>query len=128
MGSYFQDELTAGLWIHVVGAADTTNTYIYRDGIQRNSQKYAPRIVPTHGAANLRIGTRDFKSFFLGSIREVRIWNRCLTAAEVAALYQSGAVPAAGLVAEYLLTADVALDTSGPHNGNISFGSWVTAT
>jgi hypothetical protein len=39
------------------------------------SEIYVPQITPAHGSANLRIGTRDFKSFFQGAIREVRIWN-----------------------------------------------------
>src|SRR5215469_7899695 len=55
IGSYFQDGLTAGNWIHVVGAADTMNTYIYRDGVLRKTQQYIPNITPVHGSANLRI-------------------------------------------------------------------------
>ena len=128
VGSYFQDPLTAGNWIHVVGAADSTDTYIYRDGVLRKSQQYVPTIVPTHGSANMRIGTRDLKSYFQGSIREVRIWSRCLLASEVASLYESGVVPEIGLVAEYLLNQDIAVDSAGSHNGNVSFGSWVAAS
>jgi hypothetical protein len=36
-------------------------------------------VTPAHGTAPLRIGTRDFASFFLRAIREVRLWSRALT-------------------------------------------------
>jgi hypothetical protein len=78
----------------------------------------------THGTAPLRIGTRDRESFFLGAIREVRIWSRALTAAEVDVLY-GGSVPQDGLVAEYLLRQDIALDSTGLCNGFIMGASWV---
>jgi len=61
-------------------------------------------VTPTHGSAPLRIGTRDFGSFFLGAIREVRLWNRALTATEVNGLF-GGTAPQDGLVAEYCLAA-----------------------
>jgi len=128
VGSYFQDVLAAGTWIHVVGAADTSNTYIYRDGMLRKIEQYLPNITPAHGSANLRIGTRDLQSFFKGAIREVRIWSRCLQESEVAALHGNGVVPLAGLVAEYLLSQDMAVDSAGSHNGNILSGSWVSAS
>ena len=35
VGSYFQDTLQEGNWIFVVGVADSTRTYIYRDGLYR---------------------------------------------------------------------------------------------
>jgi hypothetical protein len=74
--------------------------------------------------APLRIGTRDLKSFFLGAIRGVRVWNRALTAAEVQ-MVASDSVPQDGLVAEYRLDQDVALDTTGLHNGRIVGGLWM---
>ncbi len=83
-------------------------------------------MTPTHGSAPLRIGTRDFGSFFLGAIREVRLWNRALTATEVNGLF-GGTAPQDGLVAEYLLGRDVAVDSAGAHNGVIVGGTWVAA-
>jgi hypothetical protein len=79
-----------------------------------------------HGTAPLRIGTRDRESFFLGAIGEVRIWSRALTATEVGALY-SGSVPQDGVVAEYLLDQDIALDGAGLHNGVIAGATWVAS-
>lgn len=112
---------------------------IYKDGVLRRCDRYTgtgpgpchnyPQdqwITPTHGSAPFRIGTRDLESFFLGAIREVRMWNRALSAAEVAALF-GGAPPQNGLVAEYLLGRDVAVDTADGHNGVIVGGTWVAS-
>ena len=54
----------------------------------------------------------------------MKIWSRALTAAEVDAFY-SGSVPQDGLVAEYLLRQDIALDSTGLCNGFIMGASWV---
>ncbi len=88
IGSHFQDPVQAGEWIHVVGIADEATTSIYTDGVFRDCDRYTGSgsgpchnypsslwVTPTHGSAPLRIGTRDFGSFFLGAIREVRLWT-----------------------------------------------------
>jgi hypothetical protein len=123
VGSYFQDPVQAGEWIHVVGIADGQNTYIYKNGVLKQSQSYAGIITPQHGTAPLRIATRDFKSFFLGAIRGVQLWSRALTASEVQMVF-TDIIPQDGLVAEYLLERDVAPDTAGLHNGQIVGGLW----
>jgi concanavalin A-like lectin/glucanase superfamily protein len=125
IGSYFQDSLQVGEWIHIVGVADSQRTYLYRDGVPRDSDTYAGTIVPRVGTAPLRIGTRDLHSFFQGEIREARIWNRRLNDNEIADLYDSSTVPTNGLVAEYLLTQDIATDSAGTHNGIIYAPTWV---
>ena len=43
-------------------------------------------ITPEHGDAPVRIGTRDFNSFFQGAISRVAIFNRKLAEREQAAL------------------------------------------
>jgi hypothetical protein len=132
-GSYFQDQLTPGQWIHVVGVADSQNTYIYSNGAFRRCDQYINSatsscnppfvtVTPQHGTAPLRIGTTTLESFFKGSIRDVRIWNRALSASEISALY-NGNVSRTGLVAEYLLEGDTAPDTTGGPGMKI-FGSW----
>jgi hypothetical protein len=124
-GSYFQDELQPGQWIHVVGAADGERTYIYRDGAKRDSDVYAGKVSPQVGGAPLRIGTRDLNSFFAGEIRAIRIWNRLLTDAEITDLYNADVVPSGGLVAEYLLSGDIAYDSAGNNNGLIVSPIWI---
>lgn len=99
----------------MLGAADSQQTYIYINGSKIDSDVYTPSIQPEHGTAPLRIGTRDFNSYFQGEIREVRVWNRKLSDSEVAALFSTDSVPPDDLVAEYLLLQDVAPDSAGSH-------------
>jgi hypothetical protein len=124
VGSYFQEPVQPGEWIHVAGITDGQNISIYKNGVFKKSESYAGIITPQHGTAPLRIGTRDFNSFFLGAIRGVQVWNRALTAAEVQML-SSDSIPAAGLVADYRLDQDIAVDATGLHNGRIVGGSWI---
>ena len=70
-------------------------------------------ITPEHGDAPVRIGTRDFNSFFQGANSRVAIFNRKLTDSEQAALQSArmggtldGAISAsAGLVGFWRLGA-----------------------
>ncbi len=101
-GAYFQDVLMAGTWIHVVACYDPgdqsdpmAGVSIYRDGALRESPatssaaRYASYdVVPVHGAALVRLGTRDLVSFFTGALDEVAIYPRVLSAAEIAENYQ----------------------------------------
>jgi hypothetical protein len=118
-----QEPVQAGEWIHIVGMAAAEKTSIYKNGEFKKCDRYTGTgpgpchnhpperwIMPTHVPALLRIGTRDRKSFFLGAIREVRIWRRALTAAEgaLSRLRASG-----GLVAEYLLGRDICFGQHG---------------
>ena len=135
-----------GNWMFVVGVADTTRTYIYRDGRYRRCDTYRGppdncpihflpppndnvqlEINPASGASPVRLGTRDRRSFFQGGVSRVRIWNRVLGADEVSALYVSDAVPSSGLVAEFLLNADTgttATDTARRNDGSIFGAAW----
>jgi len=85
VGSYFQDPVEAGQWIHVVGVADGERTHIYRDGRLRKSDVYSGMIAPRHGSAPLRMGSRDLASFFQGALSQVRVWSRALSDSDVAA-------------------------------------------
>jgi len=149
VGSYFQDMLQAGSWIFVVGIADSTRTFMYRDGSYRRCDTYrgpsagqcpihyqaAPnqmlqlQIDPVAGSSPLRLGTRDLDSFFAGGLSRVRIWNRALSADEVAALYSADAAPQDGLVAEFLLNEDTgttATDTAQGNDGKLIGAVWDT--
>jgi len=136
IGSYFQEPVIAGEWLHVVGTADGERTAIYKNGVFKDCDRYTGNdpgpchtypanlwVVPRRGHSPLRIGTRDKKSCFQGAIREVRLWNRALTADEVRTLH-AGNVPERGLVAAYLLQRDVAFDSTGSHNGRIFGATW----
>jgi concanavalin A-like lectin/glucanase superfamily protein len=147
VGSYFQDTLNTGEWIFVVGVADATRTYMYRDGQYRRCDTYRGpstdhcpihyqpppnenlqlEINPAAGASPLRLGTRDLNSFFEGGLSRVRIWSRVLEPDEVSALYLSDAAPSDGLVAEFLLNADTgttAADSARGNDGTIFGAVW----
>lgn len=86
-GSYFQDNdiVPNKTWIHfvfVINTKTTSSKYptgytkIYRDGRLRDQddlQSY--NIIPKNGNAPIRIGTRDKKSFFQGSIAKVALYD-----------------------------------------------------
>lgn len=92
-GSYFQDVIEIGEWIHYVLVINTTvksstfptgYTAIYKNGKlrqQRNLIDY--NIIPEDGNAPIRIGTRDFGSFFKGAIGKVAIYDYELTKKEI---------------------------------------------
>ncbi len=145
VGSYVQGKVVEGEWIHVVGIADATCTYFYRDGqFVRCSTYRGPKqgkceiqthdgaqvvIEPTAGSAMLRLGTKDLGSFLEGGLSRVRLWNRPLTAAEVSSLYATDLTPRDGLVAEFLMNADtgtVATDSAQGNDGSIVNAQWTT--
>ncbi|MEK6874682.1 MAG: LamG domain-containing protein, partial [Nanoarchaeota archaeon] len=73
-----------GRWYHVVGTYDRSNTRIYVDGVQKNSLACTVAI-PTN-SFNVSIGEnlQATGRFWNGSIDEVKIYNRSLSAAEIA--------------------------------------------
>ncbi|WP_216207199.1 LamG domain-containing protein [Amycolatopsis aidingensis] len=96
-GSYFQDPLSAGDWIHytlVINVDATSTEYpygytkLYRDGVLRDQDQMEIRgniITPENGTAPLRVGTRDFESWFAGAIGKVAVYDYELTAEQIAA-------------------------------------------
>ena len=97
-GAYFQDALAPGQWMHIVATYDPANNpkggvSIYRDGTLRKGPGIAGstgalyseyQIVPTHGAAPLRLGARDLAHHSLiGGLDEVAIYPQVLSAAEI---------------------------------------------
>jgi hypothetical protein len=102
-GAYFQDELIAGRWIYVVATFDpgdrsdpNAGVSIYRDGVQRATPRKSPgaryaayQIVPSHGTAPLRLGTRDLGSFFAGGLDDVAVYPRVLSPGEIAANFRA---------------------------------------
>lgn len=95
-------ELDAGpvpstvVWHHIVGTYNGSTSSVYVDGVLLGSESPGQVVIPA-SSDNLYIGTRAACSIsasncFDGLIDEVRIYNRGLSATEVARLYQSGAV------------------------------------
>lgn len=95
-GSYVQETVTSGEWIHIVARYDTKTNWIYifkngvaKDHDQLNESEY--NVVQENGTAPFRMGTRSKWSFFQGRIDDVRIYNRALSDEEILALYNEAA-------------------------------------
>lgn len=77
--------IATNTWYNAVVTYDHTNMKIYLNGVQNVSQAYSSDI--TYSGNTLIGGTGVADYAFNGSIDEVRIYNRALTASEVAGLY-----------------------------------------
>jgi hypothetical protein len=89
VGSHFQDDLNENEWIHVVGTYNGTHTLIYKNGVLRDFDPISNYgIHVQNGNASMRIGKTEKGGNFQGSIDELRIFNRALSAIEVLELYQ----------------------------------------
>jgi len=109
IGSYFQDPVAAGEWIHYVLVINTARspryprgyTKIYKNGSQRDQdslQSESLSIVPGNGTAPFRIGTRDLRSLFKGAIGKVAIYGHELSGLDVLEHYQKLVRPLVGNV------------------------------
>lgn len=101
-GASFQEPVIPGEWIHVVVCYTTANVTkqfpnglksfptgyvsIYKNGIFKNVGGMIQfDIAPKNGPMDLFIGTRDLRSFFLGGIGKLAIYNRLLMDREITA-------------------------------------------
>jgi hypothetical protein len=96
-GAYFEDPVTVGEWIHIVACYEPgdmntdppAGVNIYKNGVHRLGPP-APGtlyrsygILPAHGTAPVRLGTRDSGSFLIGGLDEVAIYPRVLSTDEI---------------------------------------------
>ena len=91
--------LSANNWYHIVATRDAGNTAskIYINGVADTVGRAGSGSIPTSGFGRTAIGRSgdDISgAYFPGIIDDVRIYNRQLSASEVANLYQSGATRA----------------------------------
>lgn len=93
-GSYFQDAVTAGQWIHyalVVNTVNTSGPYpmgytkVYKNGVLRDTDSLGEpyNIVPQNGTAPFRIGSTALDSFFQGAIGKVAVYNYEVSASQL---------------------------------------------
>ena len=90
-GSYVQEPVKAGVWYHYVAVADMHTDTIrwYKNGVLKDQDPFLNsvyQITPQNGTAPVRIGTKDFASYFKGAIDNLYIYNRALSGAEVGQL------------------------------------------
>lgn len=132
-GSYFQDDVIVGQWIHYVGTFDDIRTTIFKNGEERDSDLLSGYdITPENGDAPVRIGTRDRNSYFQGAIGRVAFYSTRLTESRAAAHfaaagadYDAVILAEPSLVAYYRLdetSGTVARDSKGAHDGRYQGG------
>jgi hypothetical protein len=94
-GSYFQDPVRVGRWIHVVLVVNSRDrsaqypmgyTRIYKNGVLRDTDSLADYdIVPKSGTAPLRIGTGYLGSFFQGAVGDIAFYDHELAPVRIKA-------------------------------------------
>jgi hypothetical protein len=90
-GSYVEETLSQGTWIHLSALYDypANLIQIYKNGVLRDTDHFTDySVIPGNGTAPFRIGTRDFNSYFKGAIDDIRIYSRILSPSEIKALYK----------------------------------------
>lgn len=123
-------------WHHIVGAYDGNNMIIYVNGVAGTPVSVPNDTLSGDTTYNLKVGIRsDYGNVqFNGLIDQVRIYNRSLSASEVAANYNLGRkyasspVDRTGLVGEWHFSegsGTIAKDSSGQGNtGTITGATW----
>jgi hypothetical protein len=97
-GAYVQEPVVPGEWIHIVAVYQPpgkgAGVAIYKNGVFKKGPPDTPtlyssyEVTPTPGAAPLRLGTRDLKSFLTGGLDEVAIYPRCLSGGDILGNYR----------------------------------------
>ena len=122
-GSYFQDAVVAGQWIHYVLIINTVDvdaqyttgyTKVYKNGEQRDKDALTSYdTIPGSGTAPFRIGTRDLQSFFQGAVGKVAIYDYEPSATTIRDHYQTVVPPALGSTAFIKNVGSAANTTTG---------------
>jgi len=103
-GAYFQDIVGIGEWIHVAvvistrhrsGQYPTGYVRIFKNGALRKTVPLVQfDVIPGNGAAPFRVGTRNRKSYFMGAIGKVAVYDYELDLSQLAehhhAMWQGG--------------------------------------
>ncbi len=125
-GSYVQEELTAGEWMHIAARYDVASNTItlFKNGVQKDQdplydETYGVQV--QNGTAPVRLGTRSLWSFFEGSIDDLRFYGRALADEEIVALYNEP-----NPAAKPDTSTNVPSDTSGADTSSIANDSTKT--
>jgi PKD repeat protein len=81
---------STGIWYHVAGTYDGSNTKLYVDGVEQASTGCSHNL--NTNTKPVLIGKNGASDFFNGKIDEVRIYNMSLTSDEIANLYTARAM------------------------------------
>jgi hypothetical protein len=98
-GSFFEDPVAKGRWIHVALVFNTKQTSsafptgyvkIYKNGVLRDTDSLKGYdIRPKAGPAPLRIGTGYLDSFFKGAVGDVAFYNKELSGSRLRAHFKA---------------------------------------
>ena len=89
--SCYSGTLSLDTWYHVISSWDGTNSYLYINGVQAGTDTTGSGTLATN-TLSLFIGKGGTEPYYHnGTIDEVRIYNRALTAEEIKAHYEAKA-------------------------------------
>ncbi|MHC4394471.1 MAG: LamG-like jellyroll fold domain-containing protein [Planctomycetota bacterium] len=93
--AYYPNALTTDTWYHVAGVREGNTLNVYVNAVSGASDSRTFGVI---SADNLKIGVlhccgTPLTSYFDGTIDDVRIYDRVLSAGEILALYQAGLAP-----------------------------------
>ena len=83
------NELKVGEWKHVVMTHDSLGDKIYMNGVKVNEKAFAGALKKTKYNLGIGYDPIDKGNYFDGDLDEVQIYNKALTATEVADLYKT---------------------------------------
>jgi len=78
-------------WMMITTVYNTTDVISYRDGYITNFSNLTGNIGESNASLHLGYDNINMNLFFNGSLDETGVWNRSLTSAEVATLWNGGA-------------------------------------
>ncbi len=103
--------LTQGIWTHVAGVYDGTSVSLYINGLLIGSTPAPGAIVPSANDLNIGRDPSNSARFFNGLIDEAAIFNRALSAQEIATIYNAGS--AGQCPVQYFVTANATGNGAG---------------
>ena len=100
LGRYTTNSYNDGNWHHVVAVFSGSSIALYVDGVAPStSTDNGGTLGSFTNSNNVRLGRDADSNYISGSLDEVRIYSRALSATEASDLYASGTVGYAGLAA-----------------------------
>ena len=81
---FFDTGMVQDTWFHLAGSFDGTKTHAFVNGVEIGTGFMITGILATPANQPLYVGSAKMRSYFTGSIDEVRVWNVARTAAEIA--------------------------------------------
>ncbi|MCX6354140.1 MAG: LamG domain-containing protein, partial [Candidatus Aureabacteria bacterium] len=82
------DVLSTDTWHHIAVTWDSTNAYMYVNGVQKGTDAHTFSLLV--GPGTTYIGKQISGNYFNGKIDELGVWNRSLSSTEITQLYSSG--------------------------------------